>query len=137
MQDRVQTPSGAHTPACLARRIGPVMSDMCSVVCEPATPQQLAWPRPRFPSAFYIKQSHHPAPGTRGARPLPLPVRPTLQSGQGGRRRGEGGSGGGEIGKRNHTSVLDCGSYLRKVSYGQRFLIGYSPWGCKDLDMTV
>ena len=61
----------------------------------------------------------------------------TENKGQGGRRRGEGGSGGGEIGKRNHTSVLDCGSYLQKVSYGQRFLIGYSPWGCKDLDMTV
>ena len=63
------------------------MSDMCLVVCEPATPRQLAWPGPRFPGAFYIKQSRHPAPGTRGARPLPLPAWPTLQSGQGGRGR--------------------------------------------------
>ena len=60
---------------------------MCLVVCEPATPRQLAWPGPRFPGAFYIKQSRHPAPGTRGARPLPLPAWPTLQSGQGGRGR--------------------------------------------------
>ena len=34
--------AGAQTPACLARRIGPVISDMCLVVCEPATPRQLA-----------------------------------------------------------------------------------------------
>ena len=26
-------------------------------------------------------------------------------------------------------------SYLEK-SHGQRSLVGYSPWGCKELDMT-
>lgn len=67
--------AGAQTPACLARRIGPVMSDMCSVVCEPATPQQLAWPGPRF-SGRILHQAELPAPGTHGARPLPLPARP-------------------------------------------------------------
>ena len=26
--------------------------------------------------------------------------------------------------------------FLPGESYGQRSLVGYSPWGCKELDMT-
>ena len=26
--------------------------------------------------------------------------------------------------------------FLPRKSYGQRSLVGYSPWGCKELDMT-
>lgn len=43
---------GAQTPACLAQSFGPVMSDMCSVVCEPAALQQLAWRGPHSPGVF-------------------------------------------------------------------------------------
>ena len=27
--------------------------------------------------------------------------------------------------------------FLPGESYGQRSLVGYSPWGCKELDMTA
>lgn len=40
---------------------------------------------------------------------------PGEKEGQVGGRGGEGRSGGGEIGERNHTSVLDCGNYLRRL----------------------
>ena len=33
--------------------------------------------------------------------------------------------------KWQHTPV-----YLSRESHGQRSLAGYSPWGCKELDMT-
>ena len=34
-------------------------------------------------------------------------------------------------GERNGNSLWHCGK-----SYGQRSLVGYSPWGCKELDMS-
>ena len=30
-----------------------------------------------------------------------------------------------------HSSIL-----ARKITYGQRSLVGYSPWGCKELGIT-
>ena len=34
-------------------------------------------------------------------------------------------------GERNGNSLWHCGK-----SYGQRNLVGYSPWGCKELDTS-
>lgn len=80
----MQTPSGAHTPACLARRIGPVMSDMCSVVCEPATPRQLAWPRPRFPWRVLHQAEQPPGPWHTWSPPPPpaCPAHPAVRTGR-------------------------------------------------------
>ena len=36
-----------------------------------------------------------------------------------------------EEGMATHSSILAC-----RVPTGQRSLVGYNPWGCKELDMT-
>lgn len=58
---------GAQTPARLAGSASPVMSDMCSVVCEPAAlAARLAG---ALLSGRILNQAEPPAPGTRGDRP--------------------------------------------------------------------
>lgn len=66
---------GAQTLARLAGSVSPVMSDMCSVVCEPAAlAARLAG---ALLSGHILNQAEPLAPGTRGDRlPAPCPSPP-------------------------------------------------------------
>ena len=68
---------GAQTPACLAQSFGPVMSDMCSVVCEPAAPA--ACLAGASLSGRVLNQAELLAPGTHGDRPPTPPGPPCSQ----------------------------------------------------------
>ena len=41
-----------------------------------------------------------------------------------------------EKGVATHSSILAWGVFQPGESHGQRSLVGYSPWGCKESDTT-